>query len=193
MEQNSFSLSLCAVALAVVVALVCPDLASTAQQTKPAPGEKVAAANYLVGSWSCTHTIGAFSGKYTTKYTMALGDLWLRQAYDFPPGQFGSKDSPPVTAEALIGYDQNRGQWVRFFASSSGDYFSIRMDYFSIRMKESPTGWEYTYVSFCRPRPDAAQPDATFTKKSDTEYSIDGPSYPENGTQVTEHHSCRKL
>lgn len=35
--------------------------------------------------------------------------------------------------------------------------------------------------------------DATFTKKSDTEYTIDGPSYPENGTVVTEHHICRKM
>src|SRR5579872_3341163 len=114
MKQNSFSLS--AVALAIVGALVCPDPAFTGQQTKPAPGEKMAMVNYLVGSWSCMHTVGGFSGKYTTKYAIVLGDLWLRQTYDFPPGQFGSKDTPAVTAEALIGYDQNRGQWVRFFA-----------------------------------------------------------------------------
>lgn len=175
-----------ALAVAVVVALVCPDPASTAQQVKSTAREKMATVDYLVGTWSCTHTVGGFSGKYTTKYTLALGDLWLRQTYDFPPGQFGSKNGPAVTAEALIGYDENRSQWVRFFTTSSGDYFPIRM-------KETPTGWDYTYISFFRPRPEPATPDAAFAKKSDTEYSIDGPTYPENGTQVTEHHSCHKM
>ena len=35
--------------------------------------------------------------------------------------------------------------------------------------------------------------DATFTKKSDSEYVVDGPTYPENGVRVTEHHVCRKV
>jgi hypothetical protein len=33
---------------------------------------------------------------------------------------------------------------------------------------------------------------ATWTKKSETEFTIDGPSYPENGKTVTEHHDCKK-
>jgi len=34
---------------------------------------------------------------------------------------------------------------------------------------------------------------AVWTKKSDTEYTVDGPSYPANGKMVTEHHTRRKV
>jgi hypothetical protein len=54
-------------------------------------------------------------------------------------------------------------------------------------------GWAYRYVSFFGTKPEAPEADATFTRKSDTEYVIDGPTYPENGKQVTEHHDCHKL
>jgi hypothetical protein len=92
-----------------------------------------------------------------------------------------------VTAEALIGYDENKGQWVRFFPASHSEYFSIRM-------KETGDGWSYKYVSFfARTKPETVDADATFKKKSDKEYAIDGPTYPENGSMVTEHHSCRKI
>lgn len=177
-----------ALALAAILfaGLVYAHAVPQAQQTKATAKEKIAAAEYLVGAWDCRHTVGTFSGKYTTKYAKVLGDLWLKQTYDFPPGQFGGNNEPAVTAEALIGYDEGRGQWVRFFAASHGEYFSIRM-------KETGNGWEYRYVSFFGSKPEKAEADAMFTKKSDAEYSIDGPNYPENGKQVTEHHSCHKL
>jgi hypothetical protein len=35
--------------------------------------------------------------------------------------------------------------------------------------------------------------DATFSKKLDSEYVVDGPSYEQNGTRVTEHHVCKKV
>ena len=175
------------VAVMILLALVgYPNAASTAQQKKPTAKEKMATIDYLVGSWSCGHTVGDFSGKYTTKYTKVLGNRWLRQTYDFPPGQFGGNNEPGVTGEALIGFDEDWGQWVRFFATSHGEYFSIRM-------KETGNGWAYRYVSFFGSKPETADADATFTKKSDTEYSIEGPTYPENGKQVTEHHSCHKI
>jgi hypothetical protein len=173
------------VALTLFAAVLFAGGAPKAQEKKPTAKEKMATVNYLLGSWSCSHTVGAFSGKYTTTYTKVLGDLWLKQTYDFPPHQFGDNEAA-VTAEALIGYDEDRGQWVRFFASSHGEYFSIRM-------KDIGDGWAYRYVSFFGSKPEKAGADATFTKKSDTEYLIDGPTYPENGTQVTEHHNCHKL
>ena len=114
-----------------------------------------------------------------------LGDRWLKQIYDFPPRQFGESEEA-VKAEALIGFDEDFGQWVRFFATSHGEYFSIRM-------KETGNGWAYKYVYFFGRNPNPAEADATFTKKSDTEYEINGPTYPENGVQVTEHHVCHKL
>lgn len=146
--------------------------------------EKMSSVNYLVGTWSCAHQVGDFSGKYMTTYEKVLGGRWLKETYDFPPGQFGGTQQA-VTAEVLIGYDDRHGQWVRFFADSVGDYFSIRM-------KDTGTGWAYQYVSFFVAVPEKTVADATFTKKSDTEYVIDGPTYPENGKQVTEHHQCRK-
>jgi hypothetical protein len=158
-------------------------LAQNAQAAK----DKLATRDYLVGTWSCAHQVGDFSGKYTTTYEKVMGDLWLRETYDFPPGQFGGvPQQQAVSAEALIGYDGRRDQWVRFFVSSSGDYFPIRM-------KDTGDGWTYQYVSFFSGKwMDKTAADATFTKKSDTEYTIDGPTYPENGKQVTEHHQCRK-
>lgn len=176
-----------AIVVVILAALVgYPFAASTAQQKKPTAKEKMATIDYLVGSWSCGHTVGDFSGKYTTTYTKVLGGRWLKQTYDFPPGQFGGGNEPAVTGEALIGFDEDWGKWVRFFATSHGEYFPIRM-------KETGSGWAYTYVSFFGSKPEKAEADAVFTKKSDTEYSIEGPTYPENGKQVTEHHSCHKL
>jgi hypothetical protein len=180
------------VAVSVVIAVITlatlasSPAAPSPQEKKATAQQKMATVDYLVGTWSCGHTVGTFSGNYKTTYTKVLGNLWLRQTYDFPPRQFGSSNETTVTAEALIGYDGNRGQWVRFFATSTGEYFPLRM-------KETSNGWAFRYISFFASKPETAEADATFTKKSDTEYLIDGPTYPENGTQVTEHHSCRKL
>lgn len=128
--------------------------------------------------------MGDFSGKYTTTYTKVLGGRWLRQTYNFPPGQFGGV-AGQVLADTLVGYDEENSQWVRFFATSHGDYFAIRM-------KDTPNGWAYNYVNFFHNRADSGKADATFTKESDTAYTIEGPTYPEGGKTVTEHHSCRK-
>ena len=148
--------------------------------------QKMAAVEYLVGTWSCAHTVGGYSGTYKTSYVKTLGGVWLRQTYEFPPRQFGNNE-PTVNAEFLIGYDERRQAWVRFGAISNGQYFAIRMT-------DMPDGgWSYKYVSFfARQQPEAADSDATFSKKSDSEYVVDGPSYPENGVRVTEHHVCRK-
>jgi hypothetical protein len=157
--------------------------ASTSQ--KPATAQqKLASVNYLIGDWSCEHTVGTFSGKYKTTYAKVLGGLWLKQTYDFPPE---AAKQPAITAETLMGYDERRQAWVRFFANSLGQYFPIRMT-------DTANGWTWKYVSFFkRMTPETAEPDATFTRKSDTQYLIDGPSYEQNGTQVTEHHVCHKL
>ena len=88
--------------------------------------QKMASVEYLVGTWSCAHTVGSFSGTYKTSYAKTLGGVWLRQTYEFPPRQFGANE-PPINAEFLIGYDERRQAWVRFGAISTGQYFAIRM------------------------------------------------------------------
>jgi hypothetical protein len=61
-------------------------------------------------------------------------------------------------------------------------------------MADTANGWSWKYVSFFkRVKPETSDVDATFTKKSDTEYAVDGPSYEENGKPVTEHHVCKKM
>lgn len=176
---------------AVVALVFAPRMSSNAtpraQEKKVTAREKMATVDYLVGTWSCDNTVGAFAGKYKTTYTKVLGDLWLKQTYDFPPRQFGENEAT-ITGEALIGYDEEKQGWVRFFAVSNGLYFSIRM-------LDTANGWSYKYISYFAKtiRQEPPEGDARFTKKSDTEYSIDGPTCPENGVQVTEHHSCHKL
>jgi hypothetical protein len=154
--------------LAIVALLAA---ASTEQQ------QKLAATRYLVGAWKCEHTVGKFSGSYTTRYALVLDDLWLRQSYDFPDNK----------AEAIVGYNPQRQYWVRFFVNSEGQSFAIRMT-------ETASGWTWKYISFSKDRkPETLEPDATFTRLSDREYTIEGPTYPKDGASVTEHHVCKKL
>ena len=176
MEQGTNLLAVVAVAF----------FAATAAWAESAP-QKMTSVDYLVGTWSCAHTVGTFSGTYKTSYAKTLGGAWLKQTYEFPPRQFGDNE-PPVNAEFVFGYDERRQAWVRFGAISNGQYFAIRMT-------DTPGGgWSYKYVSFFnRQQPETSDSDATFTKKSDTEYVVEGPSYPENGVRVTEHHQCRKI
>jgi len=69
-----------AAAATFFAACTCAAASSAAQQ-------KISSVQYLVGTWNCAHTVGAFSGTYTTTYAKALGDVWLKQTYDFPPEQ----------------------------------------------------------------------------------------------------------
>jgi len=176
-----------AVVAIMFVARISTEAAPQAEQKKPTAKEKMATVDYLVGTWSCDHTVGTFAGKYKTTYTKVLGDLWLRETYDFPPRQFGENEAA-ITGEALIGYDEEKQGWVRFLAVSNGLYFPIRMT-------DTANGWSYKYINYFAKtiRQEPPEGDARFSKKSDSEYSIDGPTYPENGKQVTEHHSCHKL
>ena len=161
-------------------ACTCAAASSAAQQ-------KISSVQYLVGTWNCAHTVGAFSGTYTTTYAKALGDVWLKQTYDFPPEQTAAIE-PAVHAEYFMGYDERRQAWVRFGVMSTGQYFAIRMT------ETDNSGWSWKYVSFFKTQnPETPGSDATFAKKSDSEYAVDGPSYEQNGTRVTEHHVCKKV
>ncbi|HEV3077966.1 MAG TPA: hypothetical protein VHB47_26355 [Thermoanaerobaculia bacterium] len=170
-----------------LAAVVTTFLTLSSAYAAPTAREKIASMQYLVGTWSCAHTVGTFSGTYKTTYADALGGLWLRQTSDFPPRQFGEKGDA-VRAEFLMGYDERRQAWVRFGVLSTGQYFAIRMT------DAGDGGWSWKYVSFFkRSTPETADSDATFTKKSASEYVVDGPSYEEDGKLVREHHVCKKM
>jgi hypothetical protein len=160
---------------------------TAAPPEKATTQQKMQSVDYLLGTWNCTHTVGTFSGTYTTTFSRALGDFWLKQTYDFPPQKTADRNDPRITAEALMGFDEPRQTWVRFFANSLGQYFSIRMT-------DTENGWAWKYSTFfVRTKPETPDPDAKFIKKSNTEYMIEGPTYPEGGTLVTEHHTCHKM
>ena len=134
-------------------------------------------ADFLVGTWNCAHTVGDFRGTYTTTYSAALDGKFLRQIIDFPT--LGD-NSGPAQAEFFTGYDAGRKYWVRWGMLSTGEYWAMTGTH-------SDSGWTWSYVL-----PGRAPNAATWTKKSDTEYVVNGPSYPDKGKMVTEHHTCRK-
>jgi len=181
MKVRLFSLSAIA-----ALASVNPASSVDASPTRTA-AQAMASVNYLIGTWACAHTVGTFSGRYTTTYSRVLDNRWLRQTWDFPAQNAGQDEQAAVKAETFIGFDEGRQAWVRFFANSLGQHFEIRM-------MDLPNGWSFKYVSFFpRKKAETPDPDAIFIHKSDTEYTVDGPTYPLNGTPVTEHHSCHKL
>lgn len=144
--------------------------------------QELASRQYLVGTWNCTFTVGTTAGRYSTTWSTVLDGHWLKQTYD----QRSTANVEGFRAEYLIGYDEVRHGWVRFGAMTTGQYFAIRM-------ADTPNGWGWNYVSlFPRHRPPSRGFDATFTKRSNVEYTVDGPTYPKNGVSVTEHHICMK-
>ncbi len=163
-------------AAAIVLSLGGPTGATTAQQA-------IASRAYLIGNWSCTFTVGDEGGSYRTTWTPTLGGLWIKQTIDQP----AQPRAQAFTAEYLVGYDERRGQWVRFGAMTTGQYFVIRM-------ADTPEGWGWTYVGLFRnSRPPSQQYDTIFSRTSDESYRIDGPTYPDaKGMVVTEHHRCSK-
>lgn len=164
--------------LAAVVVLVFsnPSGATTARQA-------ILSHTYLIGNWRCTFTVGDEGGSYRTTWSQALDGLWLKQTIDQP----AQTHAGAFTAEYLVGYDERHGQWVRFGAMTTGQYFVIRMT-------DTPQGWGWTYVRvFGKPRAAPQQYDTTFSRTSNASYRIDGPTYPDaKGTMVTEHHRCDK-
>lgn len=179
-------------ALRLLLCLACGlSMASNARAADAAGA--MAAHRYLLGSWHCSFSVGSVRGTYTTSWRTTLDGRWLEQTIDQPPTQgsmmkngYGSRE-PGFRATFLVGYDAARNAWVRFGALSTGQYFAMRM-------ADIPRGgWASTYVSFFRQR-SVSKPDAVLARSSDTEYRIDGPTYPDDVTHamVTEHHICTK-
>jgi hypothetical protein len=132
-------------------------------------------ANFLVGTWNCAHTVGDFSGTYTTTYSATLGNRWIKQIYEFPPAE----GRLAIEGEFLLGYDPRNGRWLRTGAMSDGLYFTM------VGRRDGDR-WSYGYLL------PGTTGNAVYTKKSDWEYTVDGPTYSQNGKDVTEHHRCMK-
>ena len=85
----------------LVVFAVVLIAAPASAQTMPTAQQEMQSAQFLVGKWSCTHTVGDFSGTYTTTYASVLGSAWLEQTYDFPV----TREDAAVHADYFLGYD----------------------------------------------------------------------------------------
>ena len=160
----------------VLLAAAAAALASSPNaDAAPTAQEAMSSVRFLVGAWNCAHTVGDFSGTYRETFADALDGRWLKQTYEFP----ATSAEPAVHAEYFIEYDERVPRWVRFGAHSNGQYYGMY----------SPSGdpsWVWIYVL------PSARGTATWTKRSDSEYTVDGPEYPQNGKLVTEHHRCTK-
>ena len=142
----------------------------------PADQQAMKSLQFLVGTWRCEHTVGDFSGTYTETFASAMGGRWLKQTYEFP----ATPSEPAVQAEYHLEYDARVPRWVRIGVHSNGQYYGM----YSTSAGDGTWLWNYVL-----PTPRGS---ATWMKRSDAEYTIDGPSYPENGKTVTEHHDCKK-
>ena len=98
-----------------------------------------------------------------------MDDKWLKQTYDFPDtGERGTA----VRAEYFMGFDTRNQRWLRFGAMTDGEYFAIVA-------KRADNSWTWSYVL------PGTSGSAVYIKQSDTEYTVDGPTYPQNGKSVT--------
>src|ERR1700737_1590224 len=105
-----------------------------------------------------------------------LGDRWLKQIWDFPR----TATEPAVPSEYFLGYDPRLPGWIPFGAHSNGQYYAMR----TRNMGNEPWTWQYALPG--------TSGSVTWTKKSDTEYTMDGPEYPQNGNLVAERHIFKK-
>jgi hypothetical protein len=149
---------------------------SSGASAAPTAQEGMASIQFLVGTWNCAHTVGDFSGTYVETFANAMNGRWLKQTYEFP----ATGTEPAVRAEYFFEYDQRVPRWVRFGAHSNGQYYGM----YSTSAGDPTWVWSYVLPT--------SRGTATWTKRSNTEYTIDGPEYPENGKLVTEHHRCTK-
>ncbi len=142
----------------------------------PSPASEFDAAHFFIGTWHCADTVGDYAGTYTTTIAPALDNHWLEQTYDFAVSTALPRG---LRGEFFIGYDPRSAKWIRLGAMNDGMYFAMR---------GTRTGdvWSYGYVL------PGTSGSAIYTRKSDTEYTILGPTYPENGKEVTERHGCHK-
>jgi hypothetical protein len=175
-------LTLC-FAVAATILLACLPASAQASDVA-AVRDAIASRNFLLGTWHCTFTVGTEGGEYATTWSSILEGMGLKQTYDQPKqpraGQF--------KAEYLIGYDAVLQKWMRFGLMTTGQYFTIRMT------DTGNGGWGWRYAGFFSGKQTGATGyDARFTRKNDSLYTVDGPTYPRaTGQMVTEHHVCRK-
>ncbi|HZI41247.1 MAG TPA: hypothetical protein VFD67_06070, partial [Gemmatimonadaceae bacterium] len=132
------------------------------------------AADFLVGSWQCADTVGDYNGSYTITVTKALSGRWLREIY-----QWHNAAAPrALSGEYFLSYDPRVKKWIRIGAMNDGMYFSM----VGVRAGDD---WTFGYAL---PGPGTA----VYSRRSDTDYTVLGPTYKENGKVVTEHHGCHK-
>lgn len=159
----------------ILCALAAVSLRSQTLIAQGMAADEQRAADFLIGSWQCADTVGEYNGAYTITVTRALGDRWLREIYQWQ----NPSASRALSGEYFLSYDPRVKKWIRIGAMNDGMYFS---------MVGVHTGDDWTF-GYALPGPG----NTVYTRKSDSEYTVLGPTYKENGKPVTEHHGCHKV
>jgi hypothetical protein len=140
-----------------------------------AVNEESRAAEFLVGTWQCADTVGEQAGSYNLTVTKALNGRWLRENYQWQ----ATPGAQALSGEYFLSFDPRVKKWIRIGAMNDGMYFSM----VGVRLGND---WTFGYAL---PGPGTT----VYSRRSDTEYTVLGPTYRENGKLVTEHHGCHKV
>ena len=104
--------------------------------TKPA--DPLQAFAFMIGSWTCSYTLGTQTASYTATMSWALGGNWIRERDTGAGG---------VSGEALFTYDPSKRQWASVVMESdrlptlfvAGDTGSAHIAYRSVYPDASMT------------------------------------------------------
>jgi len=166
MKKNILALPLVAFAALLAVA---PVAASAA----PAPrnAEQMRALDYLIGTWNCSFSAGGQSGTNVSTFTSVMNGAWLQETESVRTKSGGLY----VTTMHFTGYDPDEKRYMHVGPNADGTY---------------EVAYTTDFATFHTVLP-AGQEDATFTKVSNTEFSLREP-FMQNGKRFVYLNTCEK-
>ena len=167
MKKNILALPLLAFAALLAIA---PGAASAAA---PAPrnAEQMKALDYLIGTWNCSFSAGGQSGTNISTFTPVMNGAWLQETEAVRTKSGGLY----ITTMHYTGYDPDEKRYMHVGPDANGGY---------------EVAYTTDFQTFHTLLP-AGQEDATFTKVSDTEFSLREP-FTQSGQHMVYLNTCKK-
>jgi hypothetical protein len=166
MKKNILALPLIAFAALLAIA---PVTASAAPV--PPNAEQMKAVAFLIGTWNCSFSAGGQSGTNISTFTSVMNGAWLQETEAVRTKSGGLY----VTTTHFTGYDPDEKRYMHVGPNADGTY---------------EVAYTTDFHSFHTILP-AGQQDATFTKVSDTEFSLREP-FTQNGQAMVYLNTCKK-
>lgn len=164
MKKNTLAL----VALAALLAVA--PVAATAAPV-PRNAEQMRALDYLIGTWNCSFSAGGQSGTNVSTFTSVMNGAWLQETEAVRTRSGGLF----VTTMHYTGYDPDEKRYLHVGPNADGTY---------------EVAYTTDFATFHTLLP-AGQEDATFTKVSDSEFSLREP-FTQNGQHLVYLNTCKK-